>query len=276
MNTWFTRISEIKVNGQFNDKSSCKIPNSKDKGLTFRENSTKLQLMNSIALGHVGDEKPVNAIDNNNTTKWANFASSWIQTELQNKSKICSVEITWNYKQKDNNVMPLSSQYWFLIILIVVNSYQRKLDSGNRDQDNLWSHINALEGKYTLTHPVIAKYIKINVTKINGKIDDTPKQIHTSGRGPLVIGSSESGGITQLDRGLPSPVGITFNNNTDKIYVSSKRFNWVVPMYETNGNMSISRSILVGDTPIALDVDAKKNKIYVANWGSNSISIINK
>ena len=79
MNTWFTRISEIKVNGQLkNDKSSCKIPNSKDKGLTFRENSRKLQLMNSIALGHVGDEKPVNAIDNNNTTKWSNFASSWI------------------------------------------------------------------------------------------------------------------------------------------------------------------------------------------------------
>ena len=232
--------------------------------------------MNSIALGHVGDEKPVNAIDNNNTTKWANFASSWIQTELQNKSKICSVEITWNYKQKDNNVMPVE-------FTILVSNYTdsgkfipAQLDSGNRDQDNLWSHINALEGKYTLTHPVIAKYIKINVTKINGKIDDTPKQIHTSGRGPLVIGSSESGGITQLDRGLPSPVGITFNNNTDKIYVSSKRFNWVVPMYETNGNMSISRSILVGDTPIALDVDAKKNKIYVVNWGSNSISIINK
>ena len=129
---------------------------------------------------------------------------------------------------------------------------------------------------YKLLNPVIAQYIKINVTKIFPEVIEKPKSQDTIIGAPLVISSSEAGELTQLEKGLPSPVGMTYDDGTNMVYISSKKYNWVIPVHvDANGkNPSMGDPILVGQTPTAIAVDPYENKTYVANWGSNTVSIL--
>ena len=86
-----------------------------------------------------------------------------------------------------------------------------------------------------------------------------------------MIKSSEAAGITQLDKGLPSPIAVSYDSETNTVYVASKRYNWVTPIrYESNGAMTIMPSLLVGETPVG--INHINNRIYVTNWGSNTLS----
>ena len=90
LNTFFTRISEIKINDIDIHKGTCK----------------GLNLSSANATSHFGNENSANAIDDNNATKWSNFGPSSIQTELKNKSLICNVDILWNYKHPNSEALP--------------------------------------------------------------------------------------------------------------------------------------------------------------------------
>jgi YVTN family beta-propeller protein len=69
---------------------------------------------------------------------------------------------------------------------------------------------------------------------------------------------------------LITSMGVAVNSATHKAYAVD----------ESDGNVMVmdsagtTRSVKVGDNPIALAIDRKANKIYVANTGSGSISVI--
>lgn len=69
---------------------------------------------------------------------------------------------------------------------------------------------------------------------------------------------------------LITSMGVTVNPSTHKAYAVDERDGNVM-VIDSAGTM---RTVKVGDNPIALAIDRKTNKIYVANTGSGSISVI--
>jgi YVTN family beta-propeller protein len=69
---------------------------------------------------------------------------------------------------------------------------------------------------------------------------------------------------------LITSMGVAVNPSTHKAYAVDEREGTVVVM----NNAGTTRTVKVGNNPIALAIDRKTNKIYVANTGSGSISVI--
>src|SRR5260370_15953182 len=70
--------------------------------------------------------------------------------------------------------------------------------------------------------------------------------------------------------GLITSMGVAVNPSTHKAYAVDERDGNVVVM----NSAGTTRTVKVGANPIALAIDRKTNKIYVANTGSGSISVI--
>ena len=135
MNTWFTKIYEIKVNGQVNVNDRCtsnvnvtdEYSPSGYKSIP-KENGPNLRIINTSASGYVRGEEPVKAIDKDNTSNWSSFGSSWIQTDLSNNSRICSLQIAWSHNQTIPARSPISLQLLLLMSVIIIILNQLILD----------------------------------------------------------------------------------------------------------------------------------------------------
>jgi len=68
------------------------------------------------------------------------------------------------------------------------------------------------------------------------------------------------------------PAGIDVNPTTSSIYVTYPALSGVVDIWD--GNWNFVATVQVGSAPSGVAVDATSNKIYVANKGSNNISVI--
>src|ERR1700694_1225877 len=69
---------------------------------------------------------------------------------------------------------------------------------------------------------------------------------------------------------LITSMGVAINPSTHKAYAVDERDGTVVVM----NSAGTTRTVKVGANPIALAIDRKTNKIYVANTGGGSISVI--
>lgn len=69
---------------------------------------------------------------------------------------------------------------------------------------------------------------------------------------------------------LITSMGVALNPSTHKAYAVDERNGTVMVM----NSAGTTRTVKVGTNPIALAIDRKTNKIYVANTGSGSISVI--
>jgi YVTN family beta-propeller protein len=68
------------------------------------------------------------------------------------------------------------------------------------------------------------------------------------------------------------PAGIDVNPTTGSIYVTYPAPSGVVDIWD--GHWNFVATVQVGSAPVGVAVDATSNKIYVANKGSNNISVI--
>ena len=232
-------------------------------------NCGEVKASNSVASGYIGNDKSENTIDGNRNTSWTNYYPSWILFGFKKPTVICNINIGWNYDRQEFAESPYK-----------INISYSNSSNSNFKNVTYNSNIITTQGgasiTYDLNKHVNAKYMKINVTHINNKIRQTPSQkpgTENGGLIPLKINSSEAGGITQLDIGLPSPVGIAFDDKANMIYLGSKKYNWVSQVNDRTN--TILSPMLAGELPVALAVDPNNGVIYVANWGSNTVSIIN-
>jgi YVTN family beta-propeller protein len=74
----------------------------------------------------------------------------------------------------------------------------------------------------------------------------------------------------ELARDLGDMVG---NSGLNKVYVTDLTDDSVFVIDSNSGNMT--KKIHVGEFPVNIDVDTLSNKVYVANTGDNTVSIIN-
>ena len=186
-------------------------------------NCGEVKASNSVASGYIGNDKSENTIDGNRNTSWTNYYPSWILFGFKKPTVICNINIGWNYDRQEFAESPYK-----------INISYSNSSNSNFKNVTYNSNIITTQGgasiTYDLNKHVNAKYMKINVTHINNKIRQTPSQkpgTENGGLIPLKINSSEAGGITQLDIGLPSPVGIAFDDKANMIYLGSKKYNWV-------------------------------------------------
>jgi YVTN family beta-propeller protein len=71
------------------------------------------------------------------------------------------------------------------------------------------------------------------------------------------------------------PVEAAFSPDSSKIYVSSKNDDTVRECSNAGAGSAVLRTFTVGDQPWILDVSADGSKVFVANWASENIGVIN-
>lgn len=120
--------------------------------------------------------------------------------------------------------------------------------------------------------------IPVGRSPIQVKVDPSNNWVYVANidSNSISIIDSITNKVIKTIKGINSPYGISINPISDRVYVSNIASSTVTVLdRKINNNFTILKNIKVGMAPSSMDIDIQRNLIFVSNFLSDSVSIIN-
>lgn len=181
--------------------------------------------------------------------------------------------------QYSNTVSVYDTNTDKLIDTITVGTFPYSVDS-NLFNDRIYvtnrgsNDVTVIDGS---TNSIIDN-ITVGLSPIQVRVDPSNNWVY--------VANIDSNSVSVIDgitnkvintiHGIHSPYGIGINPISEKIYVSNIANSTVTVLDKRiSNNFTVLQNIDVGKAPSGIDIDTKRNLIFVTNFLSNSLSVIN-
>ena len=138
--------------------------------------------------------------------------------------------------------------------------------------------ISALDGVLTLPGGSIATDVPPGIGAFNLALDVANQKAyvvncHNVTLSILDLNAKKMTGTVENVENTDSFVGVGFDTALNKVYVVSDKLDNVMPVIDASSKKVVTK-VKVGKMPFNVTVDSSKHKAYVANRGSNTISVV--